>query len=67
MKRNTLCGTGFILAQTETYIDICGRYVVCKNASILLVRGTQIGAIRKNKSVGPDRVSGEILKLVGKP
>jgi len=25
----------------------------------------RIGAIRKNKSVGPDRVSGEILKLGG--
>jgi hypothetical protein len=29
------------------------------------IKTIRIGVIRKNKSVGPDRVSGEILKLVG--
>ena len=42
MKRNTLCGTGFISAQTEVYIDIFGRHIVSKNFNILLVYGAVI-------------------------
>jgi len=42
IKRNTLSGTGFSFAQKEVYIDIFGRYVVYKNANILLVYCIQI-------------------------